>query len=149
MAIEIDDRIRLFIDSHRVAHLATAGASLNPLVVPVCFAFDGEYFFTPIDEKPKTVSPSALGRVHNIRENPQVALLVDDYSEDWKKLSYLLVHGTARILDPLADEAVTQAGVHLLRSKYPQYLSMAIDRNPLIQIEPQRLKFWSASNEQT
>jgi hypothetical protein len=39
--------------------------------------------------------------------------------------------------------------VKLLRSKYPQYRSMAIDRNPLIQIEPRRLKFWSAANERT
>jgi PPOX class probable F420-dependent enzyme len=150
MAIEIDDRIRQFIHSHRIAHLATADASLGPHVVPVCFAFDGECFFTAIDEKPKSVSPSALRRIQNIRENSRVALLLDDYSEDWKRLAYLLIHGTARILDPLAEAAASHAaGVNLLRSKYPQYRSMAIDRNPLIQIEPLRLKFWSAANERT
>jgi PPOX class probable F420-dependent enzyme len=145
MKIKIDSRIRQFIDSHRVAHLATTGISLGPHVVPVCFAFDGECFFTAIDEKPKAVALSELRRIRNIRENPQVALVLDDYSEDWKTLSYLLIHGNARILDPVADVGSHAAGVSLLRSKYPQYHSMAIDRNPLIQIEPLRLKFWSAA----
>src|SRR5262245_61241844 len=146
MTIEIDDRTRQFIHSHRVAHLATANATCEPLVVPVCFAFDGECFFTPIDDKPRTVSASTLRRVQNILINPNVTLLLDDYSEDWSKLSYLLIRGTARILDPFAGALeVHAAGVTLLRSKYPQYRLMAIDRNPLIQIEPRRLKFWLAA----
>lgn len=145
MKVKIDRRIRQYIDSHRVAHLATTGISLDPQVVPVCFAFDGKCFLTAIDEKPKAVGPSDLRRVRNIRENSQVALLLDDYSEDWKTLSYLLVHGNARILDPVADAGSHAAGVRLLRAKYPQYHLMAIERNPLIQIEPRRLKFWSAA----
>jgi len=146
MAIEIDDRIRQFIDSHRIAHLATADASMDPHVVPVCFVFDGECFFTPIDEKRKTVLPSVLRRIQNIRENSKVAMVLDNYSEDWTTLSYLLIHGNARILDPLADPTMSHAAaVNLLRSKYPQYRSMRIDQNPLIQIEPLRLKFWSAA----
>ena len=145
MSIEIDGRIRQFIDSHRIAHLATADASMGPHVVPVCFVFDGECFFTPIDEKRKAVSPSALRRIQNIRENSNVAIVLDDYSEDWTTLSYLLIHGNARILDP-TDAAISHAaGVNLLRSKYPQYRSMRIDQTPLIQIEPLRLKFWSAT----
>ena len=105
MAIDIDERIGQFIDSHRVAHLATTDASGEPLIVPICFAFDGACFFTAIDEKPKTVSASALRRVQNIRTNPQVALLMDDYSEDWSQLAYLLIKGTARIIEPLAEWA--------------------------------------------
>jgi len=145
MNIEIDDRIRQFIDSHRIAHLATADVSMGPHVVPVCFVFDGECFLTPIDEKRKAVSPSALRRIQNIRDNSKVAMVLDDYSEDWTTLSYLLIHGNARILEP-TDAAMSHAGgVNLLRLKYPQYRSMRIDQNPLIQIEPLRLKFWSAT----
>jgi PPOX class probable F420-dependent enzyme len=146
MAIDIDERIGQFIDSHRVAHFATTDASGEPLIVPICFAFDGACFFTAIDEKPKTVSASALRRVQNIRTNPQVALLMDDYSEDWSQLAYLLIKGTARIIEPPVGVGVEHAtGVTLLRARYAQYRSMAIDRNPLIRIEPRRLKFWSAA----
>jgi PPOX class probable F420-dependent enzyme len=145
MAIEIDDRLLQFIHSHRIAHLATADASLGPLVVPVCFVFDGESFFTPIDQKRKSVSASALRRVQNIRENPRVALLFDDYSEDWDALSYLLIDGHAKILDPRTEAGMAhKAVIDLLRSKYPQYRSMDIDQNLLIQVEPRRVKFWSA-----
>jgi PPOX class probable F420-dependent enzyme len=146
MAIDIDERIGQFIDSHRVAHLATADASGEPLIVPICFAFDGACFFTAIDEKPKAVSASTLRRVQNIRANSRVALLMDDYSEDWNQLAYLLIKGTARIIDPSGEADVEHAaGVTLLRARYTQYRSMAIERNPLIRIEPRRVKFWSAA----
>ncbi len=45
-----------FIDAQRVARLATADAEGNPHVIPVCYAFDGERFYTPLDEKPKRVT---------------------------------------------------------------------------------------------
>lgn len=145
MTIALNQHIKEFIDAHRVAHLATADASGEPLIVPVCFAFDGKFFFTAIDDKPKTVSASGLRRVQNIRTNSRVALLLDDYSEDWSQLAYLLIKGTAHLIGPAAGATTEYShAITLLRSRYVQYRSMTIDRNPLIQIEPQRLKFWSA-----
>ena len=47
------------IRAARVAHLATADANGQPLVIPICFAFDGKEFFSPIDEKPKQLSPQS------------------------------------------------------------------------------------------
>src|SRR5688500_15182917 len=124
MAIDIDDRIGQFINSHRVARLATVHTSGEPLVVPICFAFDGRCFFTAIDEKPKTVPASTLQRLENIRANPRVAILIDDYSEDWNQLAYLLIKGAARIIDSSAATSVEHAaGVALLRARYAQYRS--------------------------
>ena len=71
------------IRSARVAHLATADAHGQPHVVPICFIFDGKNFYSPIDEKPKRVTASKLKRLRNIRENPQVALVIDRYDENW------------------------------------------------------------------
>ncbi len=42
-----------FVHAQRVARLATADAEGHPHLVPVCYAFDGERFYTPLDEKPK------------------------------------------------------------------------------------------------
>src|SRR6266511_2230132 len=86
------------IRSARVAHLATADAYGQPHVVPICFVFDGNYFYSPIDEKPKRTAPQKLKRLKNIQENPQVALVIDSYNEDWRKLAYILVRGSARVL---------------------------------------------------
>jgi PPOX class probable F420-dependent enzyme len=130
-----------FIRSARVAHLATADAHGQPHVIPICFVFDGKYFYSPIDEKPKRTAPEKLKRVKNIRENAQVALVVDHYDEDWRKLSYVLVSGKARVL---LSGASHRKAVTLLRRKYSQYRKMRIDRLPIILIRPTRMTSWGA-----
>ncbi len=129
------------IRSARVAHLASADKSGQPHVIPICFVCDGKYFFSPIDEKPKRAAPTKLKRLQNIRENPQVALIIDRYDEDWRKLAYVLIFGKARILQ--SGEKYRQA-VKLLRRKYPQYRRMAIDARPMIVIMPKRVTNWGA-----
>src|SRR5260370_19405724 len=64
-----------FVHSQRVARLATADAEGKPHVIPVCYAFDGTYFYTPLDEKPKRVSESKLRRGRNIAARPVGALV--------------------------------------------------------------------------
>src|SRR4029077_20349874 len=118
-----------FVRAARIAHLATADASGQPLVVPICFAFDGKEFVSPIDEKTKRTT--RLKRVRNIEENPQVSLIIDRYDEDWRRLAYLLIRGTAKIL--LRGQR-HRRGVYLLRRKYPQYQNMAINDRPMIVI---------------
>ncbi len=129
------------IRSARVAHLATADKNGCPHVIPICFVFDGKYFYSPIDEKPKRTAPEKLKRVKNIRENAQVALVVDHYDEDWRKLSYVLVSGKARVL---LSGASHRKAVTLLRRKYSQYRKMRIDRLPIILIRPTRMTSWGA-----
>jgi PPOX class probable F420-dependent enzyme len=125
----------------RVAHLATANAEGQPHVIPICFVYDGKNFYSPIDEKPKRTAPQKLKRVKNIRENPQVALVIDTYNEDWRKLAYILVSGKARVLLSGANH---RKAVKLLRRKYSQYRKMRIDRLPMILIRPTRMTSWGA-----
>jgi PPOX class probable F420-dependent enzyme len=129
------------IRSARVAHLATADAHGQPHVIPICFVFDGKYFYSPVDEKPKRAAPQKLKRLKNIRENPRVALVIDHYDEDWRKLAYVLVTGKARVL---LGGAKHRKAVNLLRRKYPQYRTMKIDRLPMILILPTRMTSWGA-----
>ena len=129
------------IRSARIAHLATADRFGQPHVIPICFAFDSKSFYSPIDEKPKRSAPANLKRLRNIRENPQVSLVIDHYNEDWSKLCYVLITGTARILQ--RGESHHRA-VTLLRKKYSQYRRMQIDTRPIIVITPKRITFWAA-----
>jgi len=128
-----------FLRSARTAHLATADRSGQPHVIPICFVFDGNHFFSPIDEKPKRAAPTKLKRLRNIAENPNVALVIDHYDEDWSKLAYVLIFGTAR---PLHSGKIYRQAVALLRRKYPQYRRMAIDQRPMIVISPKRMLTW-------
>jgi PPOX class probable F420-dependent enzyme len=123
----------------RVAHLATADSKRQPLVIPICFAFDGKEFFSPLDEKPKRVSPQKLRRIRNIKENSRVSLVIDRWDEDWRKLAYILVSGQARIL--FTGQKHRKA-VSLLRRKYRQYHTMAIEERPMIVIRPLATKAW-------
>jgi PPOX class probable F420-dependent enzyme len=127
------------IRSARTAHLATSDKSGEPHVIPICFVFDGKHFYSPIDEKPKRAAPAKLKRLKNIRENPNVALVIDHYDEDWRKLAYVLVFGKGRIL----QRGVTHRNaVKLLRKKYSQYRAMAIQERPMIVITPGRWITW-------
>jgi PPOX class probable F420-dependent enzyme len=113
-----------------------------PLNVPICFAFDGSTIYSAIDEKPKKAAPLALRRVSNIQENANVCLTVDKYSEDWRKLQYVLVFGRAKINQQAKKfpEAIA-----LLRNKYHQYNSMKLETRPLITIRPLRIVAWKPS----
>ena len=128
-----------FIRAARVAHLATAGRNGEPLVVPICFVFDGKHFFTPIDEKPKRTAPAKLRRVTNIRESPRVCLVIDRYEEDWRNLAYVLIAGKARVS---VSGRYHARAVALLRRKYPQYRNMMLENRPVIMIKPMRISTW-------
>ena len=127
--------------SARVAHLATADQRGRPLVVPICFVFDGKGLYSPIDEKPKKSAPLLLKRIRNIQANPYVAVVVDRYDENWKRLAYVLITGKAKVLlrGPKHEKAV-----RLLRRKYPQYQKMRLEGRPIIRITPSRWKIWGA-----
>ena len=130
-----------FVRSHRVGRLATADAGGAPYAVPVCYAFDGECIYTAIDLKPKSVGGRQLKRVRNILENPQVALVIDDYSEDWSELAYVMVRGVADLIESGEER---QCAEGLLRQKYRQYAVLLDPGCAIIRITPGRVVSWRA-----
>jgi len=140
-AMDIPEAERQFILSHRVARLATADAAGRPHIIPFCYAFDGVHFYFVVDEKPKRQTGRPLKRIRNLLENPHVALVIDDYSDDWSELAYVLVTGTAAIVENEDEYART---LSLLRKRYPQYreMNLAFASNPMVRITPARVHSW-------
>ncbi|EFH86723.1 TIGR03668 family PPOX class F420-dependent oxidoreductase [Ktedonobacter racemifer] len=137
-----------FVRHQRVARLATSDAQGTPHAIPVCYAFDGQRFYTPLDEKPKSVSPTRLQRVRNIQARPEVALLIDQYEDDWSHLGYVQVHCHAELIDP-GHEAHAHA-LKLLRVRYVQYRAMLLEQQPVIMLTPTRISAWGpALNNQS
>jgi PPOX class probable F420-dependent enzyme len=136
----LTDTALRFIQTQRVARLATADATGRPHVVPVCYAFDGARFYIPLDEKPKRADVMALRRVRNILARPDADLLIDRYDDDWSRLGYVLAHTRASLLAP--DAPAHARGLASLRARYPQYRAMALEERPLIVLEPQRFSVW-------
>lgn len=135
-----DEEERHYIETARIGRLATANLTGHPHVVPVCFALMGTQVVTPIDEKPQEVSPDALRRSRDIRENSQVALVVDHYTEDWSQLGWVQIRGKARYLAP--GEANHSSAVTALREKYDQYDKHALEERPVIQIRSDSIQSW-------
>jgi|SRR5580765_3565595 len=136
----ISSGIRTKLETARVARLATLDADGRPHAVPICFACDGSVFYSAIDRKPKRVAPNRLARLKNIRRTPQVALLVDQYDEDWTRLWYVLVRGEAELVSSSAEH---KRAIQRLRAKYPQYdANMLADDAPVLRITPVRITAW-------
>ena len=126
----------------RVGRLATADAAGRPLVVPVCYAFDGARCYSAVDAKPKQTRN--LRRLRNIADNPRVSLVVDEWDEDWSRLRWVIVEGRAEVLRAGTEFART---IDLLVAKYPQYRTLPLDRagGAVIAITPERVLAWRAA----
>jgi len=135
--------VAAFLRRQRVGHLATADLRARPAVVPFCFVFDGRVLFSAIDEKPKRAPVGRLRRVVNVRSNPEVAVVVDHYDEDWNTLRFVLIRGRATLLGPGPEH---RRAVRLLRRKYAQYAAMRLEERPVMKIVPTRIRNWEAGS---
>jgi PPOX class probable F420-dependent enzyme len=135
----LTDRQREFVLAQRVARLATADAAGGPHVVPVCFALDAATLTIAIDEKPKRAD-AALKRLRNIEANPQAAVVIDRYADDWSQLGWVMLRGPAAILHPGAPGHAP--ALVLLRARYPQLRAMRLEVLPVIALRIARATAW-------
>lgn len=142
--LPLEPGVEAFLQAGRVARLGTADSTGRPLVVPICYAFDGRHCYSAIDAKPKRRPGGELKRVSNIRENPRVSMVVDHYDEDWSRLRYVILEGRADLLTG-GPEFSRAAG--LLLDKYAQYRGMGLPRESglMIRITPERVLQWSVA----
>ena len=119
----------------RVARLATVDPQGRPHVVPICFVLEDQTLYTAVDQKPKRTR--RLQRLRNIELNPQVEVVIDHYDDEWSRLWWVRLRGTARIVDdPRAME--------LLAAKYPQYRERP-PAGPVIAVAIEERSEWRAS----
>jgi PPOX class probable F420-dependent enzyme len=139
VAVDSSEARRRFAAA-RVARLATVAPDGGPHLVPVTFAVHGDTVYSAVDDaKPKATL--RLARLRNIVANPAVALLADHYEDDWTALWWARADGTARLLNPGADEAVRARG--LLAGRYAQYRT-APPPGVVIAVDVARWSGWSA-----
>ncbi len=129
---------RRHLDEEAVAHLATVGGDRRPHLVPVTFARDGDTVYFAVDQKPKRTAD--LQRLRNIAANPAVALLVDHYDDDWRRLWWVRVDGRAGVLDAGPE---SERALDLLAHRYRQYQEQR-PRGPVVAIAIERLTGWAA-----
>jgi PPOX class probable F420-dependent enzyme len=133
---------RALLDAERVGRLATVDERGRPHAVPVCYALLGDLVYSAVDEKPKHGDPLALRRIRNLLARPDVCLVADRYDEDWDRLAWVQVRGTAALV---ADRTERARALAALRARYPLYRTMRLEELPLIRIAPDRIVSWRAT----
>jgi PPOX class probable F420-dependent enzyme len=122
-----------------VARLATADAHGRPHLVVVTFAVQGDTVYMAVDQKPK--SGTNLKRLRNVAENPQVAMLADEYSDDWATLWWARADGQAEVLSSQQQMAEP---LRLLAGRYWQYRE-APPPGPVLAVTVERWSGWAAA----
>jgi PPOX class probable F420-dependent enzyme len=107
----------------------------------VCFAVDADAFYSAVDDKPKRTRE--LRRLRNVAENPLASLLVDEWSEDWARLRWVIVEGRA---DVVRSGVAFSRALELLAAKYPQYRAMDLRTDgAVLRLRSERIVAWRAS----
>jgi len=125
------------LESARVARLGLLDERDRPRVLPITFAVADGVVWTAVDRKPKrSAEPARLGY---LRRRPEAAVTVDRYADDWRRLAWVQILCTARIVG--LDDA--RAGLDALTAKYEQYRREP-PPGPVIRLEPARAIWWRA-----
>ena len=128
----------------RVGRLATVTPEGSPHVVPLVFVVlerdGGLVAYWVVDEKPKR--SRRLQRLRNIEINPSVAILVDEYSDDWGRLWWVRADGTGRVVRSRSERV---AALDALHGKYQQY-AITPPAGPVVAVDIERVTGWAASD---
>jgi PPOX class probable F420-dependent enzyme len=147
MAMTSDTDLKTIIDKARLARLATVDSECMPYLVPVVFAFDGKDYYILIDKRAKHSKPENLKRIKNIQANSNVALLIDEYDEDWTKLYFAMIQASLISNKKERQEQnelpllLLEKAHKLLYEKYPQYQKISMGQY-VIMIHPQKVITW-------
>lgn len=129
--------IKDLLDDTGRGFLATLTENV-PHIVPVVFVRQDDQISCPIDGKPK--SKQNLRRVKNLETNPNAALMLDHYSEDWEKLWWLRLDCRASVVEMSPEIAA------LLRQKYSGYEDYDVGTS-VIELICFNWNFWSMSGK--
>jgi len=100
-------------------------------VVPVCPALD--------DDEVVVALEADSVKLRNARADARVALVVDDYREDWNANAGLMLLGRVRFLEGAAWKRARE----LLYAKFTQYELLApIERDAIVAIELDHVASW-------
>jgi PPOX class probable F420-dependent enzyme len=132
--MRLTKKVSKLIERERVCRVSTADADGKPHLVPVCHVFANEkiYFGSGDDAR----------KVANLRHNPQIAVTVDLYSDDWSQLKGVMVHGTATLIQrgPRFKQARDR-----LYLKYPHYreeAALSPSDSVIVEVTPTHVFTW-------
>ena len=118
-----------FLKDRELCRMATATKKAKPHVVPVIYAMDGENIVVAIDYKTK--------KLKNLRENSQVAVVVDEYRPNHA----VMVAGECEILERGKEYLRL---LQILFDKFAYYRNnpWGEGESPILRIRPTKAVSW-------
>jgi nitroimidazol reductase NimA-like FMN-containing flavoprotein (pyridoxamine 5'-phosphate oxidase superfamily) len=127
-------KVAQLIERERVCRVATVNENGMPHLIPVCAVLaNGKIYFA---------SGNDARKVKNLEKNPQVAVTVDLYSDDWAHIKGAMVQGTAKLF---ARGPRFRKIRDLLYVKYPQYrteAALATSDSVVVEVTPTAVFDW-------
>ncbi len=118
-----------FLNKRELARLATASKDLMPHVIPVMYAVDGQKIIVAIDYHTK--------KLKNLRENPKVSLVVDEYDPN----RAVFIQGTCTILEK-GPEYLRLLKILFKRFDVYRKNPWGEGESPIISIAPVKVVSW-------
>ena len=132
--VTLKPKIAELIRRERVCRVATAGSGGMPHLVPVCHVLvrDRIWFASGDDGR----------KVLNLRENPQIAVTVDVYSEAWGRLCGVMVQGRVRLVERGREFQRIRAKLYEKYPQYPHDAALAPSDTTIVEVTPRRVFSW-------
>ncbi|MFX0013417.1 MAG: pyridoxamine 5'-phosphate oxidase family protein [Promethearchaeota archaeon] len=107
--VDISNSALKFLEEGRILRIATVDKDGSPCLAPFCYWIQGDMFYILTRPETKTV--------RNLRRNPEAAILVDYYDEDWSQLKYCMGKGKTILIE---DKKEVLRHHSIRGKKYPQ-----------------------------
>ena len=102
--------VKQFVAAARVCRIASVRPGGEPHAIPVCPVFDGDStLYVDIG--------SRYAPAEGIRENPRIAVLIDEYDDNWALLKGVLLRCTVEETGPEERDRAWE----MIREKFPAY----------------------------
>jgi PPOX class probable F420-dependent enzyme len=123
----------------RVSRVATVGPDGRPHVVPVCHVVQ--------DDRLYFATGRASLKLRHLRANPNVALSVDLYAEDWSLLKGVMVQGAARFIEGGPRFRKIRGLLYGKYQQYPKESAIGERDSVIVEVTPRRVSSWGFEDE--
>jgi len=131
--MKLSKKEKAFIDTARVARLATVDANGVPHNVAICPLLDAGKIYVGTGARNK--------KTRNLKANPNVAITFDDYTESWSHLRGIMVQGRARLVEPKQFLALRKK-LYAKYLQFPTEAPLSPRTATFIEITPERKFSW-------
>ncbi len=106
----------------------------RPHVVPVCHVWRGGKLYFAAEATSR--------KVQHLRTHPQVAVVVDVYTEDWGRLVGVVLQGRARVLVSGPEFRRARAWLYHKYPRYPEEAAIGGPQTVTVEVSPVHTASW-------